>query len=82
MLVSTGRDLTEQVRPPRSVFVNFPMGNPFGRPGDVATQRAILLDALHLATAPDVPPGVLVDLPYEWGEDFTAVVDRTLGAMS
>lgn len=82
MLVSTGRDLTEQVRPPRSVFVNFPMGNPFGRPGDVATQRAILLDALHLATATDVPPGVLVDLPYEWGEDFTAVVDRTLGAMS
>ncbi len=81
MLVSTGRDLTEQVRPPRSVFVNFPMGNPFGRPGDVATQRAILLDALQLATA-DVPPGVLVDLPYEWGEDFTAVVDRTLGAMS
>lgn len=80
MLVSTGRDLTVQVLPPRSVFVNFPMGNPFGRPGDVAMQRTILLDALQLAGR-DVPAGTIVDLPYEWGEDFTAVVDRTLGAM-
>jgi len=81
VLVSTGRDLTVQVLPPRSVFVNFPMGNPFGRSGDVAMQRSILLDALQLATR-DVPAGTIVDLPYVWGEDFTAVVDRTLGAMS
>ena len=81
MLVSTGRDLTVQVLPPRSVFVNFPMGNPFGRPADVAMQRAILLDALQLATE-DVPAGTVRDLPYEWGEDFTPTVDRTLGAMS
>ena len=39
VLVSTGRDLTQQVLPPRSVFVNFPMGNPFGKPGDVAMGR-------------------------------------------
>jgi len=81
VLVSTGRDLTQQVLPPRSVFVNFPMGNPFGRPGDVAMQRRVLLDALHLAeTAPR--GGTLVDLPYTWGEDFAPSVDRTLGAMA
>ncbi|MDP6708872.1 MAG: selenoprotein B, partial [Alphaproteobacteria bacterium] len=45
--VSTGRDLTAQVKPPRAVFVNHPMGNPFGRPGDVAAQRDILLAALE-----------------------------------
>jgi D-proline reductase (dithiol) PrdB len=74
VLVSTGRDLTAQVRPPRSVFVNFPMGNPFGRPGDRAQQRRILLDALRLAeTARE--GGVLVDLPYEWDEDFASIVD-------
>jgi len=74
VLVSTGRDLTAQVRPPRSVFVNFPMGNPFGRPGDRAQQRRILLDALHLAeTARE--GGVLVDLPYAWGEDFASIVE-------
>ena len=74
MLVSTGRDLTFQLRPPRSVFVNFPMGNPFGRPGDREQQTRILLDALHLVeTAHE--GGVLVDPPYDWGEDFASIVD-------
>lgn len=81
MLVSTGRDLTQQVLPPRSVFVNFPMGNPFGRVGDREPQRRILLDALRLVeTARE--PGVLVDLPYEWGEPFTSIVDATVNAMT
>jgi hypothetical protein len=74
VLVSTGRDLTWQVRPPRSVFVNFPMGNPFGRAHDAAMQERILRDALQLAeTASE--GGVLVDLPYDWGEDFASIVD-------
>jgi D-proline reductase (dithiol) PrdB len=81
LLVSTGRDLTEQVLPPRSVFVNFPMGNPFGRAGDVAMQRRVLRDALHVAETA-TRGGTIVDLPYAWGEDFSASVDRTLGAMS
>ncbi|MBM4382370.1 MAG: hypothetical protein FJ091_03275 [Deltaproteobacteria bacterium] len=81
VLVSTGRDLTAQVLPPRSVFVNFPMGNPFGRARDVAMQRRVLSDALHLAETA-THGGTLVDLPYAWGEDFGASVDRTLGAMS
>jgi D-proline reductase (dithiol) PrdB len=81
VLVSTGRDLTQQVLPPRSAFVNFPMGNPFGRPFDRATQRRILLDALRLAeTAAE--GGTLVDLPYEWGEPFSSIVEATAQAMS
>ncbi len=69
VVVSTGRDLSAQVKPPRTVFVNFPMGNPFGRPFDKAQQRTILLDALRaLDTIRE--PGALVDLPYQWGEDF------------
>lgn len=69
MVVSTGRDLSAQVRAPRTVFVNFPMGNPFGRPFDVKTQRAILLDALRALTAVH-EGGALIDLPYQWGEKF------------
>jgi D-proline reductase (dithiol) PrdB len=69
VVVATGRDLTRQVMPPRAVFVNFPMGNPFGRPGDVELQTRILEDALTLA-ASDCAPGTLVDLPYEWGAPF------------
>ncbi len=69
VLVSTGRDLSAQVRPPRTVFVNFPMGNPFGRPFDRIRQRAILLDALRALDSVR-RGGDLIDLPYEWGEEF------------
>ena len=75
VLVSTGRDLTQQVRPPRSVFVNFPMGNAFGRPFDAALQRRILRDALALAQDATAG-GALADLPYDWGEPFESIVDR------
>ena len=81
VVVSTGRDLTALVRPPRSLFVNHPMGNPFGRPADVEQQIAILRAALALFDSV-IEPGTIVDAPYEWGEDFTPIVDRTLGAMS
>ncbi len=80
VLVSTGRDLTAQVRPPRSVFVNFPMGNPFGPAGDVALQRRILQDALRLAETAE-QGGVLVDLPYDWGRPFASLVDAATDAM-
>ncbi|MCP5057903.1 MAG: hypothetical protein GY937_14455 [bacterium] len=74
MLLSTGRDLTAQVLPPRSTFVNFPMGNPFGHPQDAETQRAILLATLQLAETA-VKGGTLVDLDYEWDRDFATVLD-------
>ena len=79
VLVSTGRDLTQQVRPPRSVFVNFPMGNAFGRPFDHEMQRRILQDALELG-AKATAGGTLVDLPYDWGESFRSIVEGGEGA--
>jgi hypothetical protein len=69
VVISTGRDISAQVKPPRTVFVNFPMGNPFGRAFDRVQQRAILLDALGRLEAAR-HGGELVDLPYEWGEEF------------
>jgi D-proline reductase (dithiol) PrdB len=81
VLVSTGRDLTVQVLPPRSVFATFPMGNPFGKPFDAAMQRQILLDALQLVErAPE--GGTLIDLPYEWDEEFGAGVGSMSNAMT
>ena len=67
--VSTGRDITALVRPPRSLFVNFPMGNSFGKAGDTAMQTKILRVALNLAVTA-TEPGVLVDLPIAWHEEF------------
>ena len=81
MLVSTGRDLTELVCPPRSLFVNFPMGNPFGPPSQPDVQRGILLAALELAVSA-TEPGVIVDLRDQWPEDFSDKVAASLLAMT
>lgn len=67
--VSTGRDLTAQVKPPRGLFVNHPMGNAFGAPGDVEAQSAVLRAAFRLAEAAETG-GVLVDLPTAWPRPF------------
>lgn len=74
--VSTGRDITALVRPPRSLFVNHPMGNTFGRPGDAAMQTRVLRAALQLVVDADAP-GVLADLPVDWGEPFEFVIRET-----
>ena len=79
-LVSTGRDLTEQIRPPRSLFVNFPMGNHFGALGAVEQQRGILRAALEQPWTLE-EPGVIVDHDEEWPVDFADKVKRSLLAM-
>ena len=80
MLVSTGRDLTELVCPPRSLFVNFPMGNPFGQPNEPDYQRAILRTALELATG-EIDAGEIVDLRDTWPADFADKVTKSLLSM-
>jgi hypothetical protein len=61
--------MMSQVKPPRSVFVNFPLGRQCGRPRDIDLQVRILKDALNvLATA--TTPGEIVDLPYAWDRPF------------
>ena len=67
--IATGRDLTALVKPPRALFVNHPMGNNFGRPGDASMQRDILRAALKLVRDAD-EGGVLVDYPTTWTEPF------------
>lgn len=67
--VATGRDLTALVKPPRALFVNHPMGNNFGRPGDVKMQADILRTALGLVHSVE-EGGALVDYPSDWSEPF------------
>ena len=45
---SNALDITEAAFTPRTYFTNYPLGNPIGRPGDVADQRAGLLAGLEL----------------------------------
>jgi hypothetical protein len=67
LTMSVGHDITEQVRPPRAVFVNFPMGNEIGRPGRIDEQRAIVRGAFT-ALEGMTEPGTIVDLPLGFDE--------------
>ncbi|MGH7641969.1 MAG: hypothetical protein ACRENX_02970, partial [Candidatus Dormibacteria bacterium] len=63
--VTGARDITELVRPPRAAFLDYPLGNSVGRPGENAEQREICLSVLTLADRDD-PPGLIVDLAFAW----------------
>ncbi|HEY8369518.1 MAG TPA: hypothetical protein VIM86_09425 [Thermodesulfobacteriota bacterium] len=63
--ISLVREVTERVRPPRAVYLRWPMGHPLGEPGRPAQQRQVLEDALDLLVSASTP-GVIVDLPYRW----------------
>lgn len=56
-------DVTQRLRPPRAVFVNYPMGNTCGRPNDTAVQRAIVGAALERGAAIE-EPATIVELGY------------------
>ena len=58
-------DITERIRPPRAEFLNFPLGNPVGAPGDAEGQRRILRQVFSLAETVQ-QPGTVVTLPFEW----------------
>jgi len=66
--LSSARDITESVKPPRSVFINFPLGHTSGKPFDRELQMKIIKDAFD-ALKSIKEPGTIVDLPYQWQDD-------------
>jgi len=63
--MTSALDITQAVKPPRAVFVNYPLGHQTGKPNQPELQRAILLDALR-AFATIARPGEIVELPCVW----------------
>lgn len=50
------REIAEKVKPPRTLFVPFPLGCPLGRPFDPELQTRIVLAGLQmLSLHPDAP---------------------------
>jgi hypothetical protein len=66
--LSSARDITESVKPPRSVFVNYPLGHTSGKPFDRELQMKIIKDAFD-ALKSIREPGAIIDLPYKWQGD-------------
>ncbi len=61
--ISLIREHTENIKPPRALWVPFELGRPLGLPNDAAFQKRVLLAALKLLEAPSGP--VLEDFPED-----------------
>lgn len=55
------RGQLETSKPPRALYVEFPLGRPLGRPDDVGLQTEVLTTALELTSRDDGP--FIVDYP-------------------
>jgi hypothetical protein len=53
--ISLLREVTSALRPPRALFVPYPLGYPLGAPQDPELQHRIIAAALALLTRNDVP---------------------------
>ncbi len=66
--ISSTLDITRLVKPPRTVFLNFPLGHQVGKKFEPELQKSILKDALNALNTITVP-GTIIELPYRWADD-------------
>ena len=70
LILGSAIDIVEHCKVPRYVHVDFPLGNPCGKPFDEAMQLDIAEQALQIF-AEAKKPGTTVRLPHRWSEDET-----------
>lgn len=68
VVIGSARDIVEEAGVPRFLFVDFPLGNPIGKPDDVDMQQSVVDLALDLA-AHAIAPRTTVQAPQRWGND-------------
>lgn len=59
------REVAQNVKPPRTLFVKFPFSAPLSPAGDVATHRAVIQETLAVLTVA-TEPGTIVDSDRMW----------------
>ena len=68
MVIGSARDIVEECGVPRFLFVDFPLGNPCGKPWDVPMQQAVISAALELVEKA-WQPRTTVQAPFAWTPD-------------
>ena len=59
------REVAQNVKPPRTLFVHFPLGAPLGPSKDTETHRTVIRQALEVLEITQ-EPGAIVDSPLLW----------------
>lgn len=68
LIMASARDIVAAGRPPRAVFIDYPLGHTTGRPNDAADQEAVLRAALS-AFETIATPDEIVELGRRWSAD-------------
>jgi len=68
VVIGSARDIVEECGVARFLFSDFPLGNPCGKPYDVAMQREIVAMALDLLESARLPR-TTVQTPFPWSDD-------------
>jgi hypothetical protein len=67
LCMASALDVIRAVRPPRAVFLDFPLGHTTGKPHDPELQREILIQALDVFNSM-TEPGSIRTLNFCWSE--------------
>lgn len=68
LCLSSALDITESAQPPRSLFVDYPLGHTSGKPFDTTDQMNIISAAFKAFEAID-SAGQIVSLPVHWSDE-------------
>ena len=85
IVIGSARDIVEECGVARMLFVDFPLGNPCGKPNDRDMQQSIVSLALDVA-ATAIAPRTTVQAPVRWGADdwrgaYMRVDDSNIAAL-
>ena len=70
-------EMSEAVKPPRTCFLDFPLGCPAGRPFEAEQQRAILRAVFERAPHFDPDRWAMETLPFAWSPDGDRTWEET-----
>ncbi len=65
--LASARDIVAAARPPRAVFLDYPLGHTSGRPFETEEQTAVVRAGLEALESIDKPE-TIIDLAYRWPE--------------
>ncbi|BAN01575.1 hypothetical protein [Ilumatobacter coccineus] len=68
IVVGSARDIVEECGVARFLFVDYPLGNPTGKPDDADDHRFIVSTALDVLESA-ILPRTTVQAPVHWGND-------------
>ena len=68
VVIGSARDIVEECGVPRFLFVDFPLGNPCGKPWDVPMQQALIGEAFDLLEK-SWQPRTTLQASFDWTTD-------------